>query len=156
AKIGGVEGGSEIDPEGIVHRSCEYGDPLIEVIGAGVKHRAVVDGARTRVSRNREERRTIGIGELPFLAASHHASGVRLTEVQTGIVEVPNLGRYDQHSSVGIEGAVVPNPCQGRVHARQLVLRVESKLESDVRQSVPIVVDLDFVEYVGIEGEPGG
>src|ERR1700676_210079 len=98
------------------------------MIGSLVKHRIVVDGARTGVSGHGEEGRPVGIGELDgvqdvflivpliisvaakALAMVNHGYGVGLPQIQAGIVEVPDLWWHDQGRRSRSIRAVIANP----------------------------------------------
>src|SRR5262249_24613848 len=136
--------------------SGENGDSVVEMIGAGIEQRAIVNRPRARVGGDSEEQRAVRVGELGFPSVSLDGQGVRLPEVQPGVAEVSNLRRDGPGYGVRIEGPPVTDPGQGGEDAGQLEFRGEAKLEGDVGKRVAVVVDFDFVQNIWIKGEPGG
>ena len=125
AQVEGVEGGAEIDPEGIFHGAGEDPDAVAQVVDPLVgQGRVVGHGARAGVGRHRVKSLALGKqGALgAHLAAAQQRHGVGLAQAEalgTRTVEGGDRGRDDRGVPGGtgageFSGAGMPSPAPTR------------------------------------------
>ena len=138
-----VERRAQVDEERIVHRTGKYAHIVRQVANPLVEQRLVV-GHRARSDVGRHCVQSLAFAEERRLAALNHGDGVGLPQTEA-------LGtRTRQRSDRRNTGNAAHQTGEQSWLAN---FRGEAELESDVFDSVLIVIDLHFIEHVGIEGK---
>src|SRR5208283_4262027 len=140
AKVQGVKRRAQVDVEGIIYRPGEHSHTVAQVVDPLLEQGVVIGhGARAYIGRHGVEGlSTVQVGMLTVL---HHGDGVVLPQAQTfGTRPVQRSNRWDAGDT----------PDKPREHIGQAYLRGETELKRNVLDAVEIVVNLHFVQYIGV------
>src|SRR5260370_23131730 len=141
AEMQRIERRSHITEKRSIHRTRKYSRPIAQLKNPQVEMRLLIrHGVGPNVRRDRIQRPSTG--QVCGLAVLDHGDGVGLA--QTEAFRSRSVESGDRRNA----GQVSYEP---REQSGQADLRIESELKSDVFYSVLVVVNLHFIENVGIE-----
>lgn len=143
AKVQRIEEATQVDEERIGNRTCECPDSVRQRVDALLAERGVIrHGARADVGGNGEQ--SLTVVELLVVGAGQHGDGICLPlaeALRTRAVQSSDRWQTGQSSHEPSE------------HIGQANLCLELELEGDIFHTVMVVIDLHFVQHVGIEGK---